>query len=120
MPAHEFEFGLDTPAFVTADESGQLGQQVWRWQEIVVGDVDPCTVFIKLDFSVRDQLGRARGRDPTTPESRAACPGGALPAHDQSHALSHWWTRAPLRERHHQQAFPNEQLPTSSEGDTHD
>jgi hypothetical protein len=28
MPAHEFEFGLDTPALVTADESGQPGQQV--------------------------------------------------------------------------------------------
>jgi hypothetical protein len=28
MPAREFEFGLDTPAFVTADESGQPEQQV--------------------------------------------------------------------------------------------
>ena len=24
MTTHEFEFGLDTPAFVTVDESGQL------------------------------------------------------------------------------------------------
>ena len=74
MPAHEFESGLDTPAFVTADESGQLGQQVWRWHEIVVGDVAPCAVFIELDFIVRNQLGRAPRSGSITPESRAACP----------------------------------------------